>query len=366
MSSSTFNIERLSGRENYNTWAFAVKNLLLHEDLWEAVTNPQPDVSGSNTNAKKDDKAKAKIVLTIDSKLYVHIEQEVTAKATWDKLKTIFQDNGLDRRVGLVKQLVNTKLSNFGSSEEYVSAIMTVCHKLTNAGLKFDDEWTGLFMLAGLPDEYRPMLMGMESSGTKITADFVKSKLLQDVQKLSNNGDDDIALATRHGYQHGNRKQKKKFFNKKDDKKNFSNGKGHSKGALITVLSAGCSTEKDAWYIDSGASGHMSNNANQFKSIKDCNDHINTAGEEKIQVKGVGFVNLNAKVKGNTVDLDVNNVLYVPDLSTNLFSVSQMTAKGNKVIFEGSSCIILNPKGQVLAKAEVQGGLYKLRRAIRT
>lgn len=33
-----------------------------------------------------------------------------------------------------------------------MSAIMSVCHKLTIAGLQFDDEWTGLFMLAGLPD----------------------------------------------------------------------------------------------------------------------------------------------------------------------------------------------------------------------
>lgn len=50
--------EELTGRENYNTWAFTVKNLLLHEDLWDSVADPQ--------NSKKDDKAKAKIVLPIE------------------------------------------------------------------------------------------------------------------------------------------------------------------------------------------------------------------------------------------------------------------------------------------------------------
>lgn len=357
MSSNGFNIEKLSGRDNYNTWAFAIKNLLLLEDLWDAVL--ETPLASSMSSIRKDDKAKAKIVLTIDPKLYVHIEQEETAKDTWDKLKSIFQDNGLDRRVGLVRQLVNTKLSNFTTTEEYVSAIMTVCHKLTNAGLKFDDEWTGLFMLAGLPDEYRPMLMGMESSGTKITSDFVKSKLLQDVVKKP--VDEDIALATRHGNTNDSRKGKKKFFNR-HEKKKFSNNHGKSKpnDAFISVLSASSGTDKDAWYIDSGASGHMSNNVKYFESMNDFNDHINTAGEEKIAVKGSGLVNLDLNVNGKSNAIDVKNVLFVPDLSTNLLSVSEMTSKGNKVIFEGSSCNVFNPKGQLIAKAEIDGGLYKL------
>ncbi|KAK9688579.1 protein of unknown function (DUF4219) [Popillia japonica] len=31
-------IERLVGRENYNTWKFAMQALLEHEDLWGCVT----------------------------------------------------------------------------------------------------------------------------------------------------------------------------------------------------------------------------------------------------------------------------------------------------------------------------------------
>lgn len=49
-------------------------------------------------------------------------------------------------------------------------------------GFEVNDEWVGTLLLAGLPDEYRPMIMGLESSGTKITGDSIKVKLLQNVK----------------------------------------------------------------------------------------------------------------------------------------------------------------------------------------
>lgn len=35
-----FSIEKLSGRDNYSTWRFAVKTILQHEDLWNCVEAP--------------------------------------------------------------------------------------------------------------------------------------------------------------------------------------------------------------------------------------------------------------------------------------------------------------------------------------
>jgi hypothetical protein len=38
--------------------------------------------------------------------------------------------------------------------------------------------------LAGLPEIYKPMIMGIESSGVKITADSIKTKILTRVLKV--------------------------------------------------------------------------------------------------------------------------------------------------------------------------------------
>lgn len=53
-------------------------------------------------------------------------------------------------------------------------------------------------MLAGLPEEFKPMIMGIENSGTAITADSMKTKLLQDVTlDKAATGEPDAALYSR-------------------------------------------------------------------------------------------------------------------------------------------------------------------------
>ncbi|GBP75752.1 Retrovirus-related Pol polyprotein from transposon TNT 1-94 [Eumeta japonica] len=143
-------IERLTGRDNFASWKFAVKTYLEHEDLWECVSGTGEDAS--------------------------------SAKEVWEKLCKAFGDSGLTRRVGLLRDLITTTLENCQSIEEYVNKIMTTAHKLRNIGFKVDDEWLGTLLLAGLPDEYKPMIMAIESSGVAITADSIKTKLLQEVK----------------------------------------------------------------------------------------------------------------------------------------------------------------------------------------
>ena len=64
----------------------------------------------------------------------------------------------------------------------------------------------------------------------------------------------------------------------------------------------------------------VSSNMKQIKSV----------GNDKKSVKGVG--NFLVSIKNNEGDL--NNVLCVPGLPTNMLSVVQMVKNGNNVIFE--------------------------------
>jgi len=66
--------------------------------------------------------------------------------------------------------------------DDYVNLVITTAHKLTNIGFEVSDEWIGTLLLAGLPDFYKSMIMGLESSGIRITGDTIKTKLLQDVK----------------------------------------------------------------------------------------------------------------------------------------------------------------------------------------
>ncbi|XP_045775788.1 uncharacterized protein LOC123874444 [Maniola jurtina] len=170
-------IEKLTGRDNYNTWRFAVQTYLQHEDLWCCIEYGDND----HVDPKLDIKAKSKIILLVDPINYVHIQEANTAKEVWDNLSRAFDDSGLTRRVGLLRDLCTTTLDRCQNVEEYVSKIITTAHKLRK-GFKVDNEWLGTLLLSGLPDSYKLMIIAIESSGMQISADSVKSKLLQDVR----------------------------------------------------------------------------------------------------------------------------------------------------------------------------------------
>lgn len=91
MSSSILSsIEKLKGRENYSSWKFSIENYLQLEDLAKCIT-------GEETDARKNAKAKSAISLSIESMNFVHIRQAKTAKEVWENLQSTFEDKGAVR-----------------------------------------------------------------------------------------------------------------------------------------------------------------------------------------------------------------------------------------------------------------------------
>lgn len=103
---------------------FAMQTYLQLDDLWEVVSGDKEDV-------KKDRKALSKIILTVESTNYCHIQNATSAKEAWKALEATFEDAELTRRVGLLRKLVTTQLSNCTSVDEYVDQITNTVHKPT-------------------------------------------------------------------------------------------------------------------------------------------------------------------------------------------------------------------------------------------
>ncbi|GBP13647.1 Retrovirus-related Pol polyprotein from transposon TNT 1-94 [Eumeta japonica] len=212
-----FHIDRLVGRDSYASWKLAVQAYFELDDLWSCAT-------GTDTDKTKETKAKSKLILLLDPIIYVHVQNATTCKEVWESLEQAFDDSGLYRRVALLRDLITTTLESFRSVDDYVNRIMSTAHKLRNIKFDIDDEWLGTLMLAGLPEAYKLMIMGLESSGMKISADSIKSKLLQEVQCSDNS-----AFFTRKKAIQRNQHDSTKTIN------------------------------PDLWYVDSGASMHMTN-----------------------------------------------------------------------------------------------------------
>ncbi|KAG7302210.1 hypothetical protein JYU34_013686 [Plutella xylostella] len=124
------------------------------------------------------------------------------------------------------------------------------------------------------------------------------------------------------------------------------------------------STHNDSmhWYIDSGATMHMTMHKDWLEDISTSNvKSIRIADNKVLHVEGCGNVTINVPdEQGSVSKIQVRNVLYVPDLSTNLLSVSKIIKSGCKIEFNESECNIFNQNGQNIAKAGLVSDLYKL------
>lgn len=360
-SNSAFSIEKLTGRDNYANWKFAVKAYLEHEDLWTCI-------SGQTVDTAKDVKAKSKLILLVDAINYVHIQDATTSKEVWSNLERAFDDNGLSRKVALLKDLITTTLESSRSVEEYVNKIMTSAHKLRNIGFSVDDEWLGTLMLAGLPDLYKPMIMAIESSGVKISADHIKTKLLQEVQSSETTAFYSFKNKTNEKQHHVKPKGPRCYNcnryghigkNCRIQKKTSSNN--GDKGFVAAFSASSVTIGNDKWYVDSGASMHMTNTRDWMYDVKHPPiSTITVANNTNLPVEGVGKVNL--ILDGNNANrIQVCNVLYVPKLAGNLLSVSAMVKNGCKVNFSKGNCEIINNKGDFVCNAVLENNLYILK-----
>ena len=89
--------------------------------------------------------------------------------------------------------------------------------------------------------------------------------------------------------------------------------------------------------------------------------NITVANNQKIPVHSRGEVKLPVNSQNGTKTLLMKNVLYIPNLSTNLMSVGTITDNGYKVIFEGDKCTVMNAKNEALIYAtKTPNKIYKL------
>jgi len=123
-------------------------------------------------------KAKNALVLSVDDSIFVHIRKAKTALEIWTTLQNLYEDNGLLRKIGLLRTLISVRLENVSSMQSYVDEIMNTSNKLSGIGFDIDDEWIAAILLAGLTDEYKPLIMSIEGSGIELTSDSIKRKLL--------------------------------------------------------------------------------------------------------------------------------------------------------------------------------------------
>lgn len=329
-----------------------MKMVLIHEELWEYVEKETSD-------DKKGSKALARIALSVQPSVIPYIRTAKSAYEAWNNLKDTYEGKGLCRKLGLLRSLFGTKLADSNSMDGYLNKIKEVAHQLSEIESPLDDEFIAVIILSGLTSDYDPLIMAIENSGQKLTTEHVSAKLLQETQRRQDKEDGVTALVTRKqikcfrckraGHYSSNCTEKKAYHEKQTTKHEKPKSK-----ALVTALSV--KVHSNVWYIDSGATNHMCNSRDMMVS---CNPNktvdVSVANGERLSTAGLGEVEIKLKDCVRTI----SETYYVPNLSTNLLSVSAMTRKGYEVTFNRNSCTIRDGN-EVLATGTQVNGVYQL------
>lgn len=367
-------IEKLQGSINYNTWKFDVELILVHDDLWKYVESTP---AAEDAAAKRDDqRARTKICLLIENQCKVHVRKATTAYETWKNLKTAYEDKGINNRCRLLSRLVGLKLNMFNSITEYVTEIMQTANHLSDLGKEIDDELLAALMLQGLPEEYAPMRLAFESANTVLTTDYIKTKLLQldntrACASSSTSAPSSALTTTKHHRKFVQRNKEKKAVKcficegphkacdcPQNPRKSKTN---HMATALTTTNQE--KNQRDDWILDSGASGHMSHRKDWMSNFVKVDKKVEVSCANGGKVYGEGF----GIVESESPKINVGNVMYVPQLSSNLLSVSCMVnTKDKVVVFSRKGCEIYNAdectiKGKPCVTGVLDRGIYKLK-----
>lgn len=116
-----------------------------------------------------------------------------------------------------------------------------------------------------------------------------------------------------------------------------------------------------AWYLDSGATRHMSYDKSNVIKIRQGGKKIFMADGSFINEIGTGEALLSCENgSGGAQVVRVENLSLVPELTANLISVSQLVKNGFEVNFSSSGAKVSKNK-KVLVVADLCNGLFKIR-----
>lgn len=179
--SSLASITKLKGRENYVDWKFSTEAYLEHEGLTERI-------EGTETDEAKIKKSQSKVGVTdganqfwAHSKLSNGQGRVGQVEGNFRRLRPVsthqFNSSVDIHKVGELQRYGRVRVTY------YVNKIISAAHKLQNINhSNVSDAWIATFLLAGLTESYKPMIMAIENSGVEFTSDAIKTKLLQEIK----------------------------------------------------------------------------------------------------------------------------------------------------------------------------------------
>lgn len=366
---------------NVAAWKFRMLILLEEHELVECVETyavDVPELQDVDTDTaeakarklvhrekrnKKDRRCKSLLVSRIHDSQLEYIHDKRFPKDIWVALHRVFERRSIASRMHLKRSMLTMRFSGTSLQQHFLQFDKLVReYRATDAVLEEIDVICHLLLTLG--DSYSTVVTTLETMPEEnLSLEFVKCRLLDEETKrkgieLSASGSGDSGAAFSGTKKHANNKfkcfgckqeghklsecpSKKKKASNRSEKSNRSKANvAEQSGVCFVGVSMGnvapLEPRRVQWFIDSGCSGHLVNEKSLFNDLKPLKSPVEIAivkNGESIVAKYTGNVTVISDVNGKLIECTVKNVVYVPELRCNLFSVMRVDEIGMKVTY---------------------------------
>ena len=181
-----WSIEKLD-RNNWNTWKFQMKRLLMAKGLWNLVDGSE--VLASEATAalfqSRLHKAFSTIVLAMDSAQLYLVTSCEEPKQAWNALKNHFERETLANKLLLKKQYFRSEMKEGTSVDQHLRHMKDITDKLAAIGAPISEEDQVVTLLGSLPRSFATLVTAIEARMDGVSLDYVQQALIHEEMKQS-------------------------------------------------------------------------------------------------------------------------------------------------------------------------------------
>ncbi|UYV60408.1 hypothetical protein LAZ67_1001058 [Cordylochernes scorpioides] len=342
------------------------------------------DIAKLSEWKKKDAKSKMLITTALEFKYLQPIVNCQTSAGMWKKLSTIYELKSETNKYLLQQRFFEYKMNPNDNIASHISKVETQAQQMKDLGEPISDVALITKIICSFPDKYKNFITAWDSVSSEektlenLAARLLKEESLQDHWDSSGNFKPDNALMTFSKFNRNStasNKQQQHQQSIKDKKNNTHCGyckkKGHwwkecykrkeeQKGqqpsssarddscAFSAETNAYLAETKDSWIPDSGATDHMTFRREWFSTWK----------EDLCKKKG--NIDILSYVDSQKINATLLDVLYIPELETNLFSISTATKHGLTLICKGNQIKLTKNSKVLVTGIKDNSNLYRI------
>lgn len=383
METELVKISKLAEQKQWTTWKFQVTIVLKAQDVWDVVTGAEkPPVESTSDYAKllkdykkKDITAQRIIATSICDQPLKHLVTCANSSEMWAKLLSVFEQNTSQGQHFLQQKFYTLEKCDDDDVASFISKMEEIVKQLGDLGTIIPENMVVQRILVSLPASFNHFHSAWEStSQTEQTLNNLRTRLMIEEKRMQTQESSEES-----GALFAKKFKNRKFANKGDHYKGKKPGKcflcnkdthwkkdcplrENASKALISECMVAVN-HKDMWFLDSGATEHMSMRKEWFDTYVQLTEAhpVRIGNGNVINAVGRGNINISAFNGATWTDRFLLDVLHVPEIHTNLFSQGRTCDKGHVFMSDNEQCeFVAAESGEVVVTGVRETGLFRM------